>query len=148
MQTLLLPLHLASTLFMAGLIWFVQVVHYPLFPAVGTLSGGEQGFVEYEKQHCDRTSFVVIPPMIIELITGLYSLFSPTLFRMTYSEAAFGVLLIACLWGSTFFLQVPCHQRLCNGFDGAVARRLVMTNWLRTALWSVRGIFVLYVTFR
>ncbi len=28
--------HLAATLFMVGVIWFEQVVHYPLFEKVGT----------------------------------------------------------------------------------------------------------------
>ena len=32
----LLLVHAASTLFMAGVIWFVQVVHYPLMASVGT----------------------------------------------------------------------------------------------------------------
>lgn len=34
METLLY-LHAGATLFMTGLIWFVQVVHYPLFLRVG-----------------------------------------------------------------------------------------------------------------
>ena len=34
-DVLLLLLHAAATLFMTGLIWFVQVVHYPLFARVG-----------------------------------------------------------------------------------------------------------------
>ena len=28
--------HIAATLFMCGAIWFVQIVHYPLFEQVGT----------------------------------------------------------------------------------------------------------------
>ena len=32
---LLLAGHLTATASMAGIIWFVQVVHYPLFPLVG-----------------------------------------------------------------------------------------------------------------
>ncbi|MEY4607349.1 MAG: hypothetical protein RLY45_2109, partial [Actinomycetota bacterium] len=38
--------HLVATMFMVGLIWFVQVVHYPLMAAVG-----EQQFVAYEDRH-------------------------------------------------------------------------------------------------
>lgn len=33
----LLLLNLASALFMTGLIWFVQVVHYPLFERIRSL---------------------------------------------------------------------------------------------------------------
>jgi hypothetical protein len=35
-------------------------------------------------------------------------------------------------------LQVPCHRTLERGFDPAVARRLVATNWIRTVCWSLR----------
>jgi hypothetical protein len=43
---LLLLAHSAATLFLVGLIWFVQVVHYPLLAQVGT---GE--FVAYAASH-------------------------------------------------------------------------------------------------
>ena len=33
---LLLLLHAGATFFMCGLIWFVQIVHYPLFAQVGS----------------------------------------------------------------------------------------------------------------
>ena len=38
---LLLQLHALATIFMAGVIWFVQVVHYPLFRAVGRDVSGD-----------------------------------------------------------------------------------------------------------
>ena len=56
----------ASTLFMVGLAWFVQVVHYPLFPLVG-----ETGFPAFHDLHSRRTSFVVIVPMAIELVSSV-----------------------------------------------------------------------------
>lgn len=43
--------HLAATLFMVGLIWFVQVVHHPL-----TTSEGRGEFVAYEMEHTRRTA--------------------------------------------------------------------------------------------
>ena len=61
-----LLLHLAATLFMVGLIWFVQVVHYPLMGSVG-----RPEFVAYERKHTRRTAWVVGPPMLIELATGI-----------------------------------------------------------------------------
>ena len=64
----LLSLHLAATAVMTGLIWFVQVVHYPLFAAVGA-----EQFVAYEVAHQRRTSFVVGLPMLVEGLTVLAS---------------------------------------------------------------------------
>ena len=57
MSAFVLYLHAASTLSMVGLIWFVQVVHYPLFARV------EQGFIAYEQIHQQRTTWVVAPLM-------------------------------------------------------------------------------------
>jgi hypothetical protein len=46
MTELVLLVHVFSTLSMVGLIWFVQIVHYPLFKMVG-----DDGFSEYERCH-------------------------------------------------------------------------------------------------
>ena len=54
----MLTVHLAATAAMVGLLWFVQLVYYPLFALVGP-----DGFVEYEHSHQQRTSYVVGPLM-------------------------------------------------------------------------------------
>ncbi|MEM6262595.1 MAG: hypothetical protein AAGI38_08820 [Bacteroidota bacterium] len=56
---LLVWLHFITTLFMTGLIWFVQVVHYPLFSQISP-----EDFPRYEKIHMRRTAIVVIPVML------------------------------------------------------------------------------------
>ena len=50
--------------------------------------------------------------------------------------------------GSTAFLQVPLHKKLTEGLDLAVVRRLVNTNWLRTAVWTIRAGLVLLMVER
>ena len=62
--------HLAVTLFMVGVIWFVQVVHYPLFAKVGS-----ERFVLYSKAHSRLTTYVVGPPMLVEAATALLLVF-------------------------------------------------------------------------
>jgi hypothetical protein len=54
--------NLCASLFMTGVIWFVQIVHYPLFASVGAID-----FPEYERRHANRTGYVVAPVMIFEL---------------------------------------------------------------------------------
>ncbi len=51
----------AAALFMTGLIWFVQIVHYPLFARV-LRNTAPDAFRAYEASHANRTSFVVFPP--------------------------------------------------------------------------------------
>lgn len=124
----LLLAHLAATLFMTGVIWFVQVVHYPLMARVGTA-----GFAAYEMEHQRRATWVVLPAMILELTAAIgIAVVVPG------ELPTIGLGLLAVIWSSTFLIQVPCHERLRQGFDPVVHRRLVISNWLRTAAWSVR----------
>jgi hypothetical protein len=133
----LLLLHLTATLFMAGVIWFVQVVHYPLLARVGP--GDAPG---YERTHTRLTAWVVGPPMLAELATGILLLWVRPA-GVTVWTAGAGVALLGVIWLSTQFVQVPCHERLSRAFDPAVHRRLVASNWVRTAAWSLRGLLVL-----
>jgi uncharacterized membrane protein len=129
--------HLASTGVMIGIIWFVQVVHYPLMALAG-----RDGYPAYQAAHSRRTTIVVMPPMLIELATGVWLALRPSPF-FPASTAWTGLALLALVWISTFFLQVPEHGRLERGFDPAAHRRLVRGNWVRTVAWTLRGILVL-----
>jgi hypothetical protein len=125
-----------STLSMVGLIWFVQVVHYPLYEMVG-----REGFVEYERCHQQRTTIVVAPLMLLEALTAALLVFWPPNGVKLWMPWA-GVGLLAVVWVSTFFWQVPAHQKLAAAFDSATHMNLVQSNWLRTAGWTVRGLLV------
>ena len=61
-----LLLHVASTLTMVGLIWFVQIVHYPLFSRVGRNS-----FCRYEMDHQRLVTSIVAPGMLTEMATAI-----------------------------------------------------------------------------
>ena len=138
MLTVLL-IQLAATLAMTGLIWFVQVVHYPLFSRVGA-----SGFASYEALHATRTGWIVAPLMVAELVTAVL-LLSPRLRPAAISAASawLGLALVAVLWLSTGLIQVPLHNQLAGGYNAQAAARLVATNWIRTAAWSARSALVL-----
>ncbi len=130
-------LHLTATLVMTGVIWFVQVVHYPLMANVAA-----DRFALYEQLHTQRTAWVVMPPMLLELGTAiaLVAIRPPTLpVDLTW----LGLGLLATIWLSTFLLQVPQHTILQQGFDPRAHRFLVSSNWLRTGLWSIRAALAL-----
>ena len=129
----LLALHAGATCAMAGLIWFVQIVHYPLFAAVPPI-----GFDQYEAAHTRLTTRVVAPLMLAELATALGLLATP-LARSQPALVGAGLILVAAVWISTFALQVPRHRELATGFDVRAHRRLVASNWVRTLAWSGRG---------
>ena len=138
---LVLLLNAASTLYLVGLNWLVQWVHYPLFAGVG-----EKEFAAYERAHVARITPVVAPAMLIEAKTALVlALFPPAAIAPLLSWL--GLAAVVAIWLSTFLLQVPQHEELRSGFDARSHDRLVRTNWIRTILWSLRGALVLCMLF-
>lgn len=134
--------NLCVSLFMTGVIWFVQIVHYPLFAAVG-----RKEFAAYERRHANRTGYVVAAPMLFEL--GASFVLGYLLWRRAESTLAVAALVLTLVvWISTFALQVPCHNRLAKGFDPAVHARLVNTNWLRTVGWTARSVILVLLLVR
>ena len=96
---------------MTGLIWFVQISHYPSFSAVG-----REGFSAYERAHRIRTTIVVAPLMLTEAATTVLLFFwVPDV--ISFQAASWGAVLLLTIWGSTAFLQVPQHERLSQGFQ-------------------------------
>ena len=131
--TTLIWAHLAATLYLTGLIWVIQVVHYPLMDRVPG-----DGFIAFHTEHARRIGVVVIVPMLVELITALALLvIRPPGVPVALLVA--GVVLVGAAWLSTFALQVPLHRRLSEGFDPAAHRALVRGNWIRTAAWTLRA---------
>ncbi len=135
MHDLILLIHAAATWFMTGLIWFVQIVHYPLFARVGA-----EAWPPYGERHRAATTTVVMPVMLIELAAAAWLAWD-----RADALAVTGLALLALVWASTFLVQVPLHTRLGGGHDAAVVRRLVATNWVRTIAWSARGVIALWV---
>ena len=142
-ERLLWLVHAASTLFMVGVIAVIQVVHYPLFARVGAAS-----FPPYAAEHGWRITWVVAGPMLVELVTAIWLVFRPLPPGVPSWMAWAGLAAVGGLWLSTFLLQVPQHEVLRVGFDSEAHRRLVLSNWLRTVLWSLRGVWVLYLLAR
>ena len=134
---MLLLAHAAATWFMVGIIWFVQIIHYPLFDHLAS-----DVAASYAYEHQRRTGWVVGPVMLIEMATAvLLGLFRPPGVGLAMIVA--GLALIAVVWASTFFVQVPIHAKLLNGFDDRLQHRLVVTNWVRTVAWTARGLLAL-----
>ncbi|MFN3345522.1 MAG: hypothetical protein ACK412_07715 [Chloroherpetonaceae bacterium] len=129
-------LHLAATLFMTGVIWFVQVVHYPLFSRVGN-----ETFTLYESMHATLTTLVVFPAMMLELLSAAVLLLNNKDDWRLWA----GMLLLIVIWISTMFVQVPKHSELSVGFNSAVHASLVATNWIRTVAWSLRSALVIWI---
>lgn len=133
-MTALLHVHLVATLLMAGIIWSVQWVQYPLFGTVGP-----SDWKRYHETHMRRIGPIVAPLMLVELFTGLVMLrvLGPS------NELIVASACLALVWVSTFAIQVPLHRTLSLAWSPSTVRRLVRSNWIRTAAWTTRAIILL-----
>jgi hypothetical protein len=118
---------------MVGVIWFVQLVHYPLFSLVAP-----EGWPRYHAQHSRRTSWVVVLPMVVGLLSS-----AGLVLDRGGALAWAGLALALVEWGATFALAVPDHGRLERRWAPGAWRRLVRLNWVRTAAWTAHGGVVL-----
>jgi hypothetical protein len=113
------------------------MVHYPLFAQVGP-----EHFVAYHRRHTREITLVVGPLMLAELVTAALLVLEGN--RDPWLLASLP--LLALIWISTGFVQIPLHNTLTTGFDAHAHRRLVTTNWWRTAAWSARGICIMMMS--
>ena len=139
MSSTVLLVHVGVTLVLVGLIWTIQLVHYPMFADVGA-----DAFPAYHTEHGTRISVLVMPLMLVELLTAGWLLVARPA-GVPAEAAIVGMVLVLTIWASTFLLSVPAHEALAGGFDEAAWRRLVHTNWVRTLAWTVRGAGALWV---
>ena len=131
---LVLLLHLFTTVFMTGVIWMIQVLHYPLFNMVG-----RENFSAYEAAHSNLISLIVAPAMLLELGFTAWIFFAPPA-SVPSSLNWLNTILLAIIWLSTAFLQVPQHSILSSGFNEKAYQFLVNSNWIRTVAWSARAV--------
>ncbi len=133
----ILLLHFSTCLLMSGLIWVVQFVHYPSFKYAS--SAKFKSFCEF---HVKSISFIVMPLMIVELVTGAYLFISGPNFIHALNFS-----FIILTWISTFILSMPLHQKLAKDYDITTINNLVMTNWPRTLFWTGRSVLLFYYLF-
>lgn len=139
---LLLILAFTFTAFNTGLIWLVQVVHYP-----GFLRVGGEGYKGYQKYHMKNITLVVGPSMVAEAILSVAVLWY--IKDLTASNIyLLSLALLVLIWLHTALWAAPVHARLLSGYDGALIRSLININWWRTSLWSLRTALLGYILYR
>ena len=98
--------NLASAWFMTGLIWLVQLVHYPLLAVVPP-----QAARSVAEAHQERTAWVVSVPMLVEGVSTLWLMFDRPA-GVAWGWAWAGGVCVAVWLVSTVSLSVPRHQRM------------------------------------
>jgi len=141
----LLIAHLATTLFMVGLIWTIHIVHYPLFAYVG-----ESTYIAFQTQHVDQIGKLLLLPWLVEGLTLLCVLLLAFLgnhrdLRLPAFLNGFGMaiaLVISGVWSA------PAHGKLADGFDPDIHNQLMNANLVRTFAWTLCGVSAVWLVAR
>ena len=128
----ILGLQVFSCCFMTGVIWMVQILVYPNFQFLKQ----RHLFAEFHRFHTERITWIIAPVMGIEFISGAYLCWKghDALYLWNFGSILLG-------WGLTWFVSVPIHRRLEQDPSAESKRRLVLTHWPRTILWTSRSTF-------
>ena len=122
--------HLIFTSIMTGVIWVIQIVHYPSFHFIE-----KELYTAFQKFHMNKISIIVIPIMLAELITGMM-LFLDKSAKSPFLIVSFVILVLIWLITGVFFSKA--HNELMTGYQELVVNQLVVMNWIRTSLWTLR----------
>ena len=130
----MLVLHLIATSVMVGVIWVIQLVHYPSFHFIEL-----KQYTDFQRFHMSRISYVVVPAMFTELFTLILIVISMD--QIDNLVLASAILLIF-IWLMTAVFFSGVHQKLTLGYDQTVVDKLVKLNWGRTLLWTLRLLLI------
>ena len=131
--------HLIFTSIMTGVIWVIQIVHYPSFHFIE-----KELYTAFQKFHMNKISIIVIPIMLAELITGMM-LFLDRGSKSPFLIISFVILVLIWLITGVFFSKA--HNELMTGYQELVVNQLVVMNWIRTLLWTLRLLLLTYFVY-
>lgn len=127
-------INLVCTWALIGLVWTIQLTHYPTFHHISELK-----WKRFHKHHTFSISLVVMPLMLIEI--------GATIIAVYYSATGINILaliLVIGVWLNTFLQAVPLHNQLASAKNRQMIDQLVRVNWIRTLLWTAKGGILLY----
>ena len=124
-----------------GMIWFLQLNHYPLYANVG-----RDVFREYVTAHNERLLLPIVLPGVLAFASSIaLALWHPA--EIPDWSVWIVVALNAVTGMSTALLQGPAHGALArDGYSAPLVRKLLATNWLRTAAWTTNGVLLTWMT--
>ena len=125
-------------IFLFSLILITQFVSYPLF-----LKVGKEQFSKYRQSYTFYISTIVLPAMVLELLLS----FNQIIHGIDFFSV-FNLIIIGIIWLSTFFIQVPIHNKIAYRYDKKLIKKLILTNWIRTCAWTCKLIICILINYK
>ncbi len=131
-------IHCIATFIMVGVIWVIQLVHYPSFYYID-----KKKYQSFQKFHMNNISYIVMPTMLVELCTGFILILY---FNNLYGNFTFylSIFLLFCIWLITGIIFTKLHNKLLEGYDELIIKKMIEWNWSRTLFWTFRFVLLSY----
>jgi hypothetical protein len=126
--------NLASTLFLTGLAWSLQLVQLPVLT-----SGDNPELTLRLMRHRELNTRLMVLPMAIEFVTATWLAWTA---RTAPLIIAF---LLWCVIGYATVWYTLLHRKPRRGFGKPVLDRVKRWNWVRTVCWTARSVILVCI---
>ena len=131
----ILLFQIVINVYLLGVIIMTQFITYPTFLIID-----KNSFNKYHRKYVNIISIIVAPAMVLEITSLIVLVYLSKDFLLVKS-----LILLLCIWLTTFIIMVPSHNILSRKNDSNEIKKLINTNWVRTSLWSVKLIVMLFI---
>ena len=131
----ILLFQIVINVYLLGVIIMTQFITYPTFLIID-----KNSFNTYHRKYVNIISIIVAPAMILEISSLIILVYLSKDFLLVKS-----LILLLCIWLTTFIIMVPSHNILSRKNDSKEIKKLININWVRTFLWSVKLIVMLFI---
>ena len=131
----ILLFQIVINVYLLGVIIMTQFITYPTFLIID-----KNSFNKYHRKYVNIISIIVAPAMILEISSLIVLVYLSKDFLLVKS-----LILLLCIWLTTFIIMVPSHNILSRKNDSKEIKKLININWVRTFLWSVKLIVMLFI---
>ena len=131
----ILLFQIVINVYLLGVIIMTQFITYPTFLIID-----KNSFNKYHRKYVNIISIIVAPAMVLEIISLIVLVYLSKDFLLVKS-----LILLLCIWLTTFIMMVPSHNILSRKNDSKEIKKLININWVRTFLWSVKLIVMLFI---
>ena len=131
----ILLFQIVINVYLLGVIIMTQFITYPTFLIID-----KNSFNKYHRKYVNIISIIVAPAMVLEITSLIVLVYLSKDFLLVKS-----LILLLCIWLTTFIIMVPSHNILSIKNDSKEIKKLININWVRTFLWSVKLIVMLFI---
>jgi hypothetical protein len=131
--------NLCASVFMTGIVSFIQFVQYPLLFHVSSFD-----FRCYFKKYISRITWFIYPVLLIEIGFAFWLSFLPNQSKLLL-PILISYILLALTTMNTFLIQAPMIQKLQLSFDKALLSKVMFYNWIRLFSSGLRTILLCWI---